>query len=44
MTMEIRIIAGKEVLVNCEYCPVCGEYQERRVDTGEYIKGFDCGH
>ncbi len=44
MTYETRVIDGQTVLVMCEFCPVCGEYQERLADTGEYIKGRDCGH
>ena len=44
MKTEMRIIDGREVLVNCEHCPVCGEYSETLVDTGETVRGIDCGH
>lgn len=44
MRTETRFIDGEYVLVACEVCPVCGEYQERIVDAGIYVVGYDCGH
>lgn len=34
----------KGEVICMEHCPVCGEYSEVNLKTGECLKGIDCKH